>query len=70
MVAVCSADGYDLSRNMVYTGWALADRGVTERYVPVEQEAREAKHGLWRGEFVAPWEWRAGKRLPVEAPAR
>jgi endonuclease YncB( thermonuclease family) len=62
-VATCLADGFDLSRNMVHTGLALADRAVTTRYVPTEDKARQAKSGLWRGRFVAPWEWRRGKRL-------
>ena len=26
--------------------------------------ARKAKQGLWSGEFVTPWDWRKGKRLP------
>ncbi len=28
-----------------------------------EDDAREAVRGLWRGVFVAPWDWRRGKRL-------
>lgn len=62
-VATCSAGGFDLSRNMVHTGWALAERTVTSRYVATEDKAREARRGLWRGRFVVPWEWRRGKRL-------
>ena len=61
-VASCDADGFDLSGNMVHTGWALADRGVSEAFVATEENARAAKRGLWRGEFVPPWEWRQGKR--------
>ncbi len=62
--AICEADGYDLSEGMAYTGWALADRGVSDRYLPLEEAASRAKRGLWRGEFVTPAEWRAGRRLP------
>ena len=65
----CRADGYDLSEGMAYTGWALALRPVSERYVAVEERARAARRGLWKGRFVAPWDWRAGARLPVEAAA-
>ncbi len=25
--------------------------------------AQAAQAGIWRGEFVAPWDWRKGKRL-------
>ncbi len=60
----CSADGYDLSEGMTYTGWALALRPVSERYVAFEERARAAGRGLWKGRFVAPWDWRAGARLP------
>ncbi len=60
----CSADGYDLSEGMAYTGWALALRPVSERYVVFEERARAARRGLWKGRFVAPWDWRAGARLP------
>lgn len=63
VVASCAADGFDLSENMVYTGWALADRGVSDRFVATEERSREARRGLWRGDFVPPWEWRRGTRL-------
>ncbi len=65
----CRADGYDLSEGMAYTGWALALRPVSERYVAFEERARAARRGLWKGQFVAPWDWRAGVRLPVKAAA-
>ena len=61
--ATCFAEGYDVGENMVYTGWALADRRESRRYVTTEQGAREAGRGLWRGRFVVPRDWRAGKRL-------
>ena len=67
-VARCQAAGYDLSEGMVYTGWALADRAVSEDYLAFEQEAKAKNHGLWRGRFVPPWDWRRGERLPEEAP--
>lgn len=58
VIATCLAGGYDLAEGMAHTGWGLADRTVTERYVPVETRAKEAARGLWRGTFVPPWEWR------------
>ncbi|MFQ5775592.1 MAG: thermonuclease family protein [Kiloniellaceae bacterium] len=63
----CFAAGYDLSEGMAYTGWALADRLVSKRYVEHEDGARQARRGLWKGTFVAPWDWRGGKRLPEES---
>ena len=62
----CAAAGYDLSEGMAYTGWALAERDVSQRYVRHEEGARKARRGLWRGDFVAPWDWRRGKRLATE----
>ena len=46
------------------TGWALAARRISERYVALEEGARAAGRGLWRGQFITPWDWRAGLRLP------
>ncbi len=46
------------------TGWALALRPVSEPYVAFEERARATRRGLWKGQFVAPWDWRAGARLP------
>ncbi len=65
----CFAAGYDLSEGMAYTGWALAERAVSERYVAYELRARDAGRGLWKGNFVAPWDWRGGQRLPEERSA-
>ena len=66
-VAVCSADGEDINAAMVAQGWALAYQQFSDDYVAQEGEAREAHLGMWRGEFVAPWDWRRGDRL-VAAP--
>lgn len=59
----CFAGNYDLSEGMAYTGWALAEREVSERYVIYEARAKDSGRGLWKGQFVMPWEWRGGKRL-------
>ena len=58
----CAADGFDISGNMVHTGWALADRQTGQRYLDIEDRAKGAKRGMWKGTFVSPWDWRAGKR--------
>jgi len=57
-IAVCYADGYDMGRNMVYTGWALANREQSLDYVRSEHGAKNAKRGMWKGEFDPPWIWR------------
>ncbi len=56
--ALCAADGFDIGANMVHTGWAVVAPGGPEAYRRTEEKARAAKHGLWRGEFDMPWDWR------------
>ena len=63
VVAVCRAGGEDLNAWMAAAGWALAYRQYSRRYVAEERAAKAAHRGIWRGEVVAPWEWRRGKRL-------
>ena len=59
VVAVCSAHGEDLSAWMATRGWALAFRRYSDDYVPAEDLARRHGAGMWSGQFVPPWEWRA-----------
>ena len=56
----------ELNSFMVREGWALAYRRYAMDYVADEKVARDARKGLWRGEFLAPWEWRQGKRLAAK----
>ena len=62
MVAVCRAYGEDLSAWMTGLGWALAFRRYSTQYVPAEELAERRKAGMWSGQFVPPWEWRAEAR--------
>ncbi len=52
VVAVCQAQGFDLSANMVHTGWAFANREVTDIYVAIEEKAKAARRGFWRRELT------------------
>ncbi len=63
VVAMCSVGGKDLNAWLVSEGWALAYRRYSADYVDEEASARTARRGVWRGRFVAPWDWRAGVRL-------
>jgi endonuclease YncB( thermonuclease family) len=63
LIAVCFAGAKDLNAEMVRQGWALAYRKYSTTYVAKEAYAKAKKLGLWRGQFVAPWDWRRGKRL-------
>lgn len=61
-LARCRAGGFDVSRNMVHTGWALAYPPDTSPYTDTEAKARKAKRGLWQGRFIPPWKWRPDNR--------
>ena len=63
IVAECRQDGRDLNAWLVAEGWALAYRRYSRAYVDEESAAKAARKGVWRGEFVAPWDWRRGERL-------
>lgn len=63
----CRADGFDVGRNMVHTGWALAARRLGTGYAATKEKAKRAKRGLWRGTFVVPWDWR--RRGDTRTPA-
>ena len=64
--ARCHAGGYELSEGMIYTGWAVESPVSGGRFNELLSAARTAGRGLWRLEFIAPWDWRTGQRLPRE----
>ena len=66
LIANCFVDGYNVNARLVYKGLALAYRKYSKQFIPEEDKARVAKRGMWAGEFVAPWDWRKGKRLTSE----
>jgi endonuclease YncB( thermonuclease family) len=44
----CEVGGFDLSWNMAYVGWALAEEGAPAAILAAEATARQRDHGLWR----------------------
>ncbi len=62
VVATCSIAGRDLNAWMVAGGWAFAYRRYSRAYVDEEARARAARRGVWLGEVVRPWRWRARQR--------
>lgn len=54
-LARCTVDGRDINRAMVSSGWAVAFGA----YDAEERMAREARVGLWAGDFQNPRDWRA-----------
>ena len=58
VVAVCRVGDLDLNALMVRQGWAMAYRQYSMDYVRDENLAERGERGMWRGDFVAPSEWR------------
>lgn len=58
LLAICRVGENEVNRLMVEKGWAVS----FDAYAAAERRAREAKFGLWAGEFERPADWRAGKR--------
>ena len=62
--AICTAEGDKASLNeqLVRLGFALAREPVKANVKPAASEARDASRGIWKGCFVAPQEFRTGKK--------
>ncbi len=63
-IAVCAHGNEDLNRWLVSEGWAVAYRRYSPDYIQAEEQARHAGRNIWSGQFVMPWDWRRGQRLP------
>jgi len=64
LVATCYRGDEDIARWLVREGLALDwPRYSAGAYREAEDEARRATRGLWRGDFVRPWDWRHGRRF-------
>ena len=66
----CSVRGQSVQDWLVRNGYAVAYRQYSTEFVDAELAAREAKAGIWAGEFVMPSDWRKGQRLDGEAPTK
>ena len=58
VVAVCWLNDEDLGAWLVRSGWARAYPLSISPYTLVEKEAQAALRGIWRGDFIDPWDWR------------
>jgi len=64
-VARCRVDGIEINREMVRLGWAIAyDRNNID-YLLAQAAARQARRGLWQGDFELPEEFRRQQREAV-----
>lgn len=58
LIGICYLGDLNLNANMVKEGWALAYTRYSDDYVKQEHEARKELRGIWKGEFLPPWDWR------------
>lgn len=57
-LGTCKLMSENLNEWMVREGWALAYVKYSSLYTRSEEDARTNQRGLWRGAFIAPWDWR------------
>ncbi|MEQ8287003.1 thermonuclease family protein [Thalassospira sp.] len=64
-MAVCrNANGVDIGQSLIMRGMAVARTDEMPEYGPVEDRAKQARTGVWAGQFIDPFKWRQGVRLP------
>ena len=64
-ISICYVDENDINSLMVKSGWALAYRKYSKKYVKDEAIAKLNNAGMWSGKFMAPWKWRRMKNKKV-----
>jgi len=65
-IALCrTADGRDVGREMVASGYAMAYRRFSRDYVADEAAARSAGQGWWSCSITAPERWERAKRCGI-----
>jgi endonuclease YncB( thermonuclease family) len=60
----CHAGSVNVAVVLLKAGYAVAASDADVAYREAEKSAREGNLGLWHMSFVAPWDWRHGRRLP------
>ena len=57
-IAECFKDKTNINKWMVSSGYAVAYRKYSKKFVSQENLAKKDKLGLWAGTFEMPWDWR------------
>ena len=57
-VAICLVNELNLNQWMVKNGWAIAYRYYSTDYIIEEKYARDNKLGIWKSEFLKPYQYR------------
>jgi len=68
-LAVCFVEGHDINAMMVREGYAWAYVKYSRSYVLEEAQARIEGVGIWQGEAVPAWEFRARRWAVAESDA-
>ncbi len=68
-LGVCFVDGRDVNAQMVRQGFAWAFVKYSTSYVKEEAEARAQGLGIWQGEAMPAWEYRAQRWTAAEPQA-
>lgn len=69
-VAQCTANGVDVNRTMVASGYATAYRHYSTAYVSAEQSAKASGLGIWAGTFQLPSDYRHAGQQEVSRSNR
>jgi len=70
-VATIFMGSKDINLEMVRQGYAVVyerflSDGMKDRYLEMQQEAKDSNRGIWQGNFILPEDWRRGQRLSCE----
>lgn len=68
-LAICFVDGKDINAQMVRQGLAWAFVRYSRSYVQEEAQARAEGVGIWQGEAMPAWEYRASRWASAEGHA-
>jgi endonuclease YncB( thermonuclease family) len=68
-LGVCFVEGKDINALLVRQGYAWAFVKYSQSYVKEEAEARAQRIGIWQGEAMPAWEYRAKRWAAVEEQA-
>ncbi len=63
---ICSIGLVDLAEAMLRRGYAVAQTSALAVYRRAESDAKQSRLGIWRGDFIPPQDWKAGRRLQTQ----
>ena len=68
ILGICYLGKENINAWMVRNGWAVDYRKYSNgAYAREEAMAKSERRGIWQGDFIAPWDWRRGRRLEAAA---